>query len=119
MIHGHYQCAECGKIQDGDCCQGETGAKERDNKYKVIEINPRMWGSVLLSEFCGTNFLQKYIDLILGKIEIENRPIKDCSIRWQFPYDIIYFIKHLTNPFRFFNSPKNTCHINFTYFFFF
>ena len=88
---------------------------ERDNKYKVIEINPRMWGSVLLSEFCGTNFLQKYIDLMLGKIEIENKQIKDCSIRWLFPYDIIYFIKHLTNPFRFFNSPKNTCHINFTY----
>ena len=75
-------------------------------KYKVIEINPRMWGSVLLSEFCEANFLQKYIDLILGGIEIENRPIKDCSIRWVFPYDIIYFIKHLTSPFRFFNSPK-------------
>jgi Fe2+ or Zn2+ uptake regulation protein len=38
MIHGHYQCAECGKIQDGDCCQGETGAKERDNKYKENRI---------------------------------------------------------------------------------
>jgi hypothetical protein len=38
MIHGHYQCANCGKIQDGDCCQGETGVKERDRVYKENRI---------------------------------------------------------------------------------
>ena len=21
-VHGHYQCAKCGRILDGDCCQG-------------------------------------------------------------------------------------------------
>jgi len=88
---------------------------ERDGKYKLIEINPRMWGSVLLSEFCGANFLQKYIDLVSGISSVENKSVNDCCIRWIFPYDIIYFIKNLTNPFQFFNSPENTCHINFTY----
>jgi hypothetical protein len=23
-VHGHYQCADCKCITDGDCCQGET-----------------------------------------------------------------------------------------------
>jgi len=28
MLHGHYQCEECGRIMDGDCCQGETEEKK-------------------------------------------------------------------------------------------
>lgn len=24
FVHGHYQCADCKCVTDGDCCQGET-----------------------------------------------------------------------------------------------
>ena len=23
FVHGHYQCADCKCVADGDCCQGE------------------------------------------------------------------------------------------------
>ncbi len=41
MMHGHYMCAQCGKIKDGDCCQGETEDAgtpnpEEDNKDNVV-----------------------------------------------------------------------------------
>ena len=38
----------------------------RDNKYKLIEINPRMWGSIMLSEFCNSNMLDNYINISVG-----------------------------------------------------
>ncbi len=88
---------------------------ERDNKYKVIEINPRMWGSILLSEYCSANFLVKYIELCVGRSKIENSAINNYNIRWIFPYDLFYFLKHPSNPFRFFSTNKDCCHINFTY----
>ena len=27
-VHGHYQCADCKCVADGDCCQGETSGGE-------------------------------------------------------------------------------------------
>lgn len=88
---------------------------ERDDIYKAIEINPRIWGSILLSEYCGANFLVKYIELCVGQSKIENSTINDSNIRWIFPYDLFYFLKHPSNPFRFFSAKKDCCHINFTY----
>ena len=32
MIHGHYQCEECGKVTDGDCCQGEQVQNENTER---------------------------------------------------------------------------------------
>ena len=88
---------------------------KRDNKYKLIEINPRLWGSVLLSEFCNANLLTNYIALLKQNEKIINTRIEKKFIRWVFPYDIIFFIKHLPNPLTFFKIDKNTCYINFTY----
>lgn len=88
---------------------------ERDEKYKVIEINPRLWGSLLLSEHCGAEFLNKYVELSLGK-NVSSTVVKKISfIRWIFPYDILYWIKHISNPFIFFKLKTDTCYINFTY----
>ena len=84
-------------------------------KYKLIEINPRLWGSIMLSEFCGANFINGYIKLCLNK-QIENSTIKEIQyIRWVFPYDILYFIKNPQNPLTFFKKNDNTCYINFSY----
>ena len=32
MIHGHYQCVECGTTMDGDCCQGEQVQKDKEKR---------------------------------------------------------------------------------------
>ena len=32
MIHGHYQCEECGRTMDGDCCQGEQVQKDKEKR---------------------------------------------------------------------------------------
>ena len=87
---------------------------ERDEKYKLIEINPRMWGSILLSEECGSNLLQNYVELVKGN-SIKESYFSKTYIRWIFPYDLLFFLKNPSNPFRFFSSPKHTIHINFTY----
>ena len=88
---------------------------ERDGKYKVIEVNPRLWGSVLLSEFCGANFLTNYIEIANGSNVKPSKIKEDTYIRWIFPYDILFWIKHISNPIEFFKIKENTCYINFTY----
>ena len=35
MIHGHYQCSNCGKLMDGDCCQGEQIKDRIDTNYEA------------------------------------------------------------------------------------
>jgi len=30
FVHGHYQCADCKCIVDGDCCQGEMEQESQD-----------------------------------------------------------------------------------------
>ena len=88
---------------------------KRDNRYKLIEINPRLWGSIMLSEFCGAEFLKKYVDISMDNVFKKSKIRNDIFIRWIFPYDIIYWFKHLSNPFNFFKKNSNTCYINFTY----
>lgn len=88
---------------------------KRDGKYKLIEINPRLWGSIMLSEFCGAKFLRKYIDLSIGNDVSETKMKENVFLRWIFPYDIFHWMKNLSNPFIFFKPNKNICHINFTY----
>lgn len=84
-------------------------------EYKLIEINPRLWGSILLSEFNNSSFIYSYIKLCQGKKIEEADVFTNKYIRWIFPYDIIFFIKNLQNPIKFFNYNKNICYINFTY----
>ena len=84
-------------------------------EYKLIEINPRLWGSIILSEFNNSNFIYSYIKLCEGeKIEKDNVLINKY-VRWVFPYDIIFFLKNIQNPIRFFVKDNNTCYVNFTY----
>lgn len=88
---------------------------KRDGLYKLIEINPRLWGSIMLSEFCNANFLVNYVDGCLGNKFIEPNVDTEKYIRWVFPYDILYWIKYYPNPFIFFRKKRNTCYINFSY----
>ena len=39
----------------------------RDNRFKLIEINPRFWASLATSVVCGVNFPAIAVDLALGR----------------------------------------------------
>lgn len=87
---------------------------DKVDKFKVIEINPRLWGSVLLSEFSGMNFINNYINLSLNiKIDSPNRR-DNVMIRW-LTFDILNIFSNLFNSEFWSIDKKNVCYINMTY----
>jgi predicted ATP-grasp superfamily ATP-dependent carboligase len=67
----------------------------RDNTPKLMEINPRFWGSLALAVDAGVNFPYLMYRLSLG----ENfRPVEHYQIgkrcRWLLPGDILHFIRN-------------------------
>lgn len=83
------------------------------DKYKVIEANPRLWGSIMLSEFSGENFLDNYIRLCVDMPLLPINVNENVYIRWFVP-DFISFIKGRLK-IKDFWKIKNTCLINWTY----
>ena len=86
----------------------------KSGKYKVIEANPRIWGSIMLSEFSGKNLLTNYVRLCMGEKTISNYRQGDIYIRWLFPVDLLNYIKSLGRIQNFWCF-KNTCFINWSY----
>jgi len=84
--------------------------------YKIIEINPRLWGSFLLGEFPGFALLNNYIRLTNGLPVKEAFNSKEKKfIRWMFPYDLMNYIKTGGKVKNFWSFNKQTCYIGFTY----
>ncbi len=74
---------------------------KRDNKLKLIEINPRFWGSLELSIKGGVNFpyilFKKSLNL---KVKKDLNYKKGIKCRWLLPGDILWFVfskKNLKN----------------------
>ena len=63
---------------------------ERTGKYKVIEANPRVWGSIMLSEFSGRNLLSNYVRLCMNQSPLFNYRTEETYIRWFFPVDVLH-----------------------------
>lgn len=76
--------------------------------YFVIEINPRPWGSILLSEICESRLIDSYLTL-----EINITESKECFIKWPFPHLFFRFLKG-HNDFKKYNDLPSG-YINFTY----
>ena len=88
----------------------------RDGKFKLIEINPRLWGSFLLSEFANTGFLSNYVRLALNEPTKEYSPCPNVAIRWLFPFDILNYLSLKGKLKDFWSlSTQDTCYIGFTY----
>lgn len=88
----------------------------KTHNYKVIEINPRLWGSILLSEFSGKNFISNYISSCNELPIIKNSPQHNkFYIRWFFPMDLMSFLSSKLRIANFWKFKKDTCYINFTY----
>ncbi len=89
----------------------------RDGNFKIMEVNPRFWGSLQLAILSGVDFPS-----LLYKMEIDGKvePVMDYEegvrCRWLLPGDILHFI---CNPNRFklkpgfFNFSKNNRHDDF------
>ncbi len=87
----------------------------RDNTPKLMEVNPRFWGSLQLAIFSGVDF--PYLMLKIAKGE-EVEPILSYKVgmrcRWLLLGDILHFLTnpkrfHLNPPFFHFFEP-NTCY---------
>jgi predicted ATP-grasp superfamily ATP-dependent carboligase len=87
----------------------------RDNTAKLMEVNPRFWGSLQLAIFSGVDF--PYLIYRMAKGE-SFEPVLTYEVgrrcRWLLPGDIFHFLK---NPNRFHLSPsffdffnENTCY---------
>lgn len=87
---------------------------DKTKQYKVIEANPRLWGSIMLSEYGGAFLLQNYIRTCLGQPLIKPEIDKEKYIRWFFPMDILFWFKKRSKIKNFWHL-KNQCFINWTY----
>ena len=83
--------------------------------FKAIEINPRAWGSILLSEVAGQRFIGNYLRLALGDAPEPVVPKSNAFIRWVFPYDFILLATRKMSFGEFFRRPQPTTYINFSY----
>lgn len=84
--------------------------------WKIIELNPRLWGSILLAGFNQSNMLLNYVKLSMGE-RPEDSSLKTPSyIRWLFPFELMNLVKGKITVGEFFNIARfPTCYINFTY----
>lgn len=103
------------KLQWSGLAMVECLYDKRDAQYKIIEVNPRLWGSILLSEFSGAALLENYVrrctDLPLQTYPLNSK----AKIRWVFPYDVINWLKGKISTKALRKNDKNTCFINGTY----
>lgn len=85
-------------------------------EWKIIELNPRTWGSILLSAYNESDLLKGYIEHALApktlwtKFEYK----QNVAIRWIYPFDFLALLKRQIR-WNDFVQNKNVCFINFTY----
>lgn len=103
------------KLQWSGLAMVECLLDERDEQYKVIEVNPRLWGSILLSEFSGAALLENYVRLCADLPLKSKRINTEAKIRWVFPYDVINWFKGKISTKALRQNDKNTCFINGSY----
>jgi hypothetical protein len=86
----------------------------RCRQYKIIEANPRIWGSIMLSEYCGSQMLENYVRLCCSLPLFRSTINTNVKIRWFFPVDLLNYIRSgfRINDFWYFH---NTCFINWSY----
>ncbi len=60
---------------------------QRDGQFKVIECNPRFWGSLRASKWNGTNFPVLAINAALGRVSAEKTVYK--NIEYVFPSRVL------------------------------
>lgn len=85
-----------------------------DGKFKIIEVNPRLWGSIILSESSNMNFISSYIDASLGVKISGPSPNLNSKFRW-LTGDLLNLIKSQVGLKCFLKVDRDTCFANIAY----
>jgi len=82
----------------------------KNDDYKLIEINPKLWGSLDLTIEAGVNIPEVIIDLALHNIEKSNAEYKYIKYKWLFPDEFKVLISDISlNSLKdFFSTDNNT-----------
>lgn len=87
-----------------------------EKQWKIIELNPRLWGSVLLSAFNESGMLQNYVLLCVSDVIQKKTPLAGKKIRWYYPYEFINLAKGNISVKELLSLNRDdTCYINGTY----
>jgi len=65
---------------------------QQKERFVLIEVNPKFWGSSLLSIICGVNFPVLYVRHLLGE-DLEHSNIEDKTLQFVVP-DLVRAITH-------------------------
>lgn len=79
---------------------------------KVIEVNPRVWGSIILSTASNKHFLQHYFNLALDK-EVKVKSFRAATMIWLHKLFFLWAIGKISLPKSITN--KNRVYVNFTF----
>jgi len=106
-----------GKLEWSGLAMVEMMFDKKTGVHKVIEVNPRLWGSIILSEFSGSAFLEKYVHSCFGTPVHSKKTIRmNVFIRWFFPFDLFNYLVTFPRIKKFWRlESDNTCYINWTY----
>lgn len=85
-------------------CQVEVKKDSRTGKFKLIEINPKLWGTVGLSIKAGIDFPLKVCELAMGKKEYQFKYKTGLKYKLLFPFEIYTIYQDKGN--RFFRALK-------------
>ena len=90
---------------------------DKNKEYKIIELNPRLWGSMILSEACNSNMITNYIQLCNNENTKKTNLRSKASVRWMIPYDLINLLTFkisLKEFFKFEPSPQVIINISYS-----
>jgi predicted ATP-grasp superfamily ATP-dependent carboligase len=73
-------------------CMIEFKHDRERNRFVLIEVNPKFWGSSLLSIICGVNFPVLYVRHLLGE-SLEQGPVVDRTLQFVAP-DLGRAVRH-------------------------
>lgn len=82
------------KIMNWECVgMVEFRVDSRDNSLKLMEVNPRFWGSLQLSILAGVDFPYRLYKMITDGDIDENLNYKENTYcRWLLPGDILWYL---------------------------
>lgn len=66
---------------------------KRDGKYKLMEINPKLWGSLELAICAGVNFPQLLLDTSGGKPAKEAGQYRQVVFQWLINGELFHFLE--------------------------
>lgn len=89
---------------------------DEQQAWRIIELNPRLWGSVMLCAFNQSDMLRQYVAASLGESRELPRQPRNVYIRWYFPFEVLNWLKGKISLKDLLTlDTSKTCYVNFTY----